>query len=275
MKGKVCLITGGNSGIGYATAVGLAKKRATVVILARNKERGEEAVEKIKQESNNQNIHLLVADLSSQQSVREAAEKFKKTYKKLHVLINNAGVFNSERKETIDGIENTFATNYLSHFLLTHLLLDILKKNAPARIVNVASQHQGIHIDFDDLMLKKKYSFLSAVGQTKMAMILFTKALSKKLKGTGVTVNSLHPGLVKSHLLDDMNPFMRMFVHLFSVTPEKGAQTSIYLASSPEVEGVTGGYFSNSKPAKTIGQANDEEAEKKLWDISMKMANLT
>jgi NAD(P)-dependent dehydrogenase (short-subunit alcohol dehydrogenase family) len=275
MKGKVVLITGGNSGIGKATAIGLAKMGAAVVILARNKARGLEAVEDIKKQSGNPNIELLVGDLSLQKSVRRAAAEFIKKHKRLDVLINNGGVFIPNRTETAEGIETTFATNYLSHFLLTHLLLDLLKKSAPSRIINVASLHQGVHLDFDDLMLKKSYSVMKAVGPTKLGLVLFTKTLAKKLEGTGVTVNSLHPGLTNSNLLNNVNPFLRFFMHLISSSPEKGARTSIFLASSPAVEGVTGEFFNNRKIAKTVDQANDVQAEKKLWDESLKLTHIS
>lgn len=274
MEGKTCLITGGTDGIGKATAKGLAKLGATVVVLGRNSEKGEAAVLEIKTDSGSDKISFLACDLASQQSVREAADAFKATHGSLHVLINNAGVFLSKRTETVDGIESTFAINYLSHFLLTHLLLDLLKQSAPSRIINVASTHSGIKINFDDLMLKNGYSVTKAVGPTKLGMVLFTKALAKRLEGTGVTVNSLHPGLVKSGLLDDVNPLMRIALHLMSTTPEKGARTSIYLASSPDVQNVSGKFFSHSKMKETVGQANSLEAEEKLWNKSLELTKL-
>lgn len=275
MKNKTVLITGGNAGIGKATATGLAKMGATVIIACRNKERGMKAVEEIKQASNNPNVDLLLVDLASQQSVRKAVDDFKSRYKQLHVLINNAGVFLPKREVTEDGIEKTFATNYLGHFLFTHLLLDTLKASAPSRIVNVASKHTGIKINFDDLMLEKKFSVMSAVGPTKLGLVMFTKELAKKLEGSGVTVNSLHPGLVRTTLLKDTGFFIRTLFKLIPhVSPEKGAATSIYLASSPEVANVSGKFFSDKKETATSSGANDEEKNKKLYDISMKLTGL-
>jgi NAD(P)-dependent dehydrogenase (short-subunit alcohol dehydrogenase family) len=230
------------------------------------------AVEGIKKKSDNNNIDLLLVDLSSQKSVRNAVEEFKRRYDQLHVLINNAGVFLRNRTETEDGIEKTFATNYLSHFLLTHLLLDTLKASAPSRIVNVASKHIGIKINFDDLMTTQNYSFMKAVGPTKLGLIMFTKELAKKLEGTGVTVNSLH--LSKSNILNDVPAPVRFFFKMISTSPEKCAETSIYLATSPEVENVSGKYFEKKKAVKPGANASDEANNKRLWDISMKLAKL-
>lgn len=271
MKSKICLITGGNSGIGKATAIQLAKQGATVVILSRSKERGQQAVKDIITLSGNTNIDLLVADLASQKSVRNAVQEFKSKYNSLHVLINNAAVFLPNRTETEEGIESTFAINYLSHFLLTDLLIDVLKSSAPSRIINVASKHSGITMNFDDLMLTKKYSVIKAVGPTKLALVLFTKELAKRLDGSGVTVNSLHPGIVKSNLLNKMPWFLRKVFHLFAVSPEKGADTVVYLAASKEVEGVSGGFFVNRKRVKTTDIADDEAIALRLWNKSVEL----
>ncbi|WP_108669982.1 SDR family oxidoreductase [Peribacillus acanthi] len=271
MENKVCLITGGNSGIGKATALELAKNGATVVILCRSKERGNEAVKDIIQHTGNKNVHLLVADLSSQKMVRQAAEEFKQKFDKLDVLINNAAVFLPTRSETEDGIETTFATNYLSHFLLTHLLLDSLEASGEGRIINVASKHTGIKINFDDLMVKNNYAFYKAVGPTKLALILFTKELATKLEGRPITVNSLHPGIIKSNIMHQLPWILRTIFGFMSAKTEKGAKTPVFLASSPEVKGVSGQFFNNCKPEKTTKEANDPEAAKKLWEISMSL----
>ncbi|MEO6166200.1 MAG: SDR family NAD(P)-dependent oxidoreductase [Chitinophagales bacterium] len=200
----------------------------------------------------------------------------KTRYRQLHVLINNAGVFLPKREVTEDDIEKTFATNYLGHFLLTHLLLDMLKSSAPSRIVNVASRHSGIKINFDDLMVEKTYSVLRAVGPTKHGLVMFTKELKTKLEGTGVTVNSLHPGLVRTTLLKDMSIMMKFIFKLIPhVTPEKGAATSSYLASSPEVENVNGKFFSNKKETAASAGANDPVMNKKIYDLSLKLAGLS
>jgi NAD(P)-dependent dehydrogenase (short-subunit alcohol dehydrogenase family) len=274
MKDKLVLITGGNAGIGKATAIGLAKLGAHVVIACRSKERGLAAVEEIQKESGNTRVDLLVMDLASQRSVRAAAKEFQERYSRLDVLINNAGVFLPKREVTEDGIEKTFATNYLGHFLLTHLLLDTLKKSKPSRIVNVASKHGGININFDDLMLEKSYSIMKAVGPTKLGLVMFTKELAKKLEGTGVTVNSLHPGLVRTTLLKDTGFLRYIFKLIPHVTPAKGAETSIYLASSPDMENVSGKFFSNKKEAATGKQANSDADNARLYNTSMAMAGL-
>ena len=271
MKGKICLITGGNSGIGKATAMELAKKGATVVLLCRNEERGQKARQEIIENTGNSHVDLLLADLSSQRSVKQAAEEFKKKYTKLDVLINNASVFLSKRSETEDGIETTFATNYLSHFILTHLLLDSLEASGEGRIINVASKHNGIKMNFDDLMTKQNYAFFRAVGPTKLGLILFTNELSKRLAGKPITVNSLHPGIIRSNLMHDMPWFLRTLFKTLSARVEKGAVTPVYLASSPAVEGVSGKFFVNCKEAETTDAAKDQESARKLWDISMSL----
>lgn len=200
LTGKICLVTGGNSGIGKATAVELAKMGATVVIVSRDKEKGETAVADIVAKSGNKNVELIQADLSSQDSIHKLAEEFKARHNKLHILINNAGVYLTKRTITPDGFESTFAVNHLGPFLLTSLLIEILKSSAPSRIVNVSSDaHNGAKMDFDDLQAEKRFSGWQAYGQSKLAMILFTHELAKKLEGTGVTVNSAHPGVVRTH----------------------------------------------------------------------------
>jgi NAD(P)-dependent dehydrogenase (short-subunit alcohol dehydrogenase family) len=272
---KIVLITGGNSGIGKATAIGIAKTGATVVIACRNKEKGQAAIDEIKKASGNNKVEMLLVDLASQQSVRDAAADFKKRFDKLHVLINNAAVFLRNREETVDGLEKTFATNYLSHFLLTHLLLDTLKASAPSRIVNVASMHRGVKINFDDLQTKQNYSFMKAVGPTKLGMIMFTRELSKKLEGTGVTVNSLHPGLAKSNILREVPGFMKFLFTMMSTSPEKCAETSIHLATSPEVEKVSGKYFEKKKEVTPLPNATNEADSKRLWELSRQLVKLS
>lgn len=272
---KIVLITGGNSGIGKATAIGIAKTGATVVIGCRNEQKGQAAVEEIKRASGNDKVELLLMDLCSQKSVREAAAEFKRRHDKLHVLINNAAIFNPLREETEDGLEKTFATNYLSHFLLTHLLLDTLKASAPSRIINVASKHFGIKMNFDDLQTKQKYSYMKAVGPTKLGLILFTKKLAKELEGTGVTVNALHPGLAKSNLLNNVPAFVRFLFGMLSSSPEKCAETSVYLATAPEVKKISGKYFEKKKEVKTGANANSEADIDRLWEESVKLVGLT
>lgn len=265
------LITGGNSGIGKATALELAKNDMTVVILCRSEERGRAAVKEIILESGNENIHLIVADLSSQLQVKKAAEEFKQKFNKLDVLINNAAVFLPKRSVTEDGIEITFATNYLSHFLLAHLLLDSLEASGEGRIINVASKHNGIKMNFDDLMVERNYAFYKAVGPTKLALILFTKELAKRLKGRHITVNSLHPGIIKSNIMHQLPWFLKTIFGLISSKTENGAVTPVYLASSPHVKGISGEYFEKCKAVQTLPNANDPETAERLWDVSMKL----
>jgi NAD(P)-dependent dehydrogenase (short-subunit alcohol dehydrogenase family) len=272
MQGRVCVITGGNAGIGRATAEELARRGATVVLVCRSRERGEAAQREIREATKNQSIELVVADLSSLAEVRRAAAEIAKAQPKIHVLINNAAVFLPKREVSPDGFEKTFATNYLSHFLLTHLLKDALEATGGARIVNVATLTRGLKIDFDDLQLEKGYSIFKVVGPTKLALILMARKMASAWKG--VTINALHPGLAKTNLLDNSPWLMRKIFHLMSASPEKGARTPVYLATSDEVAGVTGKLFADCKEAKLTGQAADSAVADKLYDISLKMVGL-
>ena len=269
MTGKTCLITGGTSGIGKATAEALARLGARVVLLARDERELERVAVEFR--SAGYAADWVACDLASFESVRAAAAKITTDYPAIDVLINNAGVWLSERRVTVDGNEMTFQVNYLSHFLLTHLLVE--NATSPMRIVNVASTHRGVHLDFDDVMMETEYSTIASMGRTKLAMVLFTKTLARELAGTGITVNSLHPGVSKTNLTSGVSPLLRM-INVFGGTPEKGARTSVYLASSPEVEGVTGQFFIKRRPAKTVGQANDPNAEQRLWDLSRQLCGL-
>jgi NAD(P)-dependent dehydrogenase (short-subunit alcohol dehydrogenase family) len=273
MNGKVCLITGANSGIGKATAQGLAQMGATVVMVCRDREKGEAVQREIKAASSNESVDLLLADLSSQQSIRQLASEIRERYPRLHVLINNAGISPSARRLTNDGIESTLAVNHLAPFLLTNLLLDHLKASAPARIVNVASTAMAA-INFDDLQGEKRFNMMSIYGQSKMMNVLFTYELARRLEGTGVTVNCLHPGVVSTNLARDFTPLFRLLAQLFFISPEKGAQTSLYLASSPEVESVSGKYFIKQREAKSAPASYDEAAAKRLWHISEELTHL-
>jgi len=279
MQGKVCMVSGATSGIGKATALGLAQMGATVVMVSRDRARGEAAQSEIKTKSGNNAVDLLIADLSSQQSVRQLAENFKRNYTQLHVLINNAGVFMLTRRETVDGLEMTFAVDYLAPFLLTNLLLDVLKASAPARIVNVSSEsHEAGYIKMDDLQAKKGYRPMRVYSQAKLALVLFTYELARRLQGTGVTANCLHPGLVATNIAQrDLWPIARTAAKLvlfFGISPEEGAKTSIYLASSPDVEGVTGKYFVKSIPKRSTPISYDESLQQQLWEESAKLVNL-
>ena len=280
MQGKVCIVTGANSGIGKATALGLAQMGATIVMVCRNQVKGEEAQNEVKEKSGNDAVDLMLADLTSQASIHQLAENFQQHYQQLHVLINNAGGVNLSRRETVDGLEMTFAVNYLAPFLLTNLLLDKLKASAPARIVNVSSEsHQSGYIKMDDLELEKGYRLMRAYGQSKLALVLFTYELARRLQGTGVTANCLHPGFVATNIgQNGVGSVGRSIVKLIfsrlGISPEEGAKTSIYLASSPEIEGVTGKYFAKSIPVRSAPISYDETLQRQLWDESVKLVNL-
>jgi len=280
MQGKICMVTGANSGIGKATALELAQMGATVVMVCRDRARGEEARSEITTTSRNNAVDLLLADLSSQQSVRQLVETFQHHYPHLHVLINNAGAtFPGRRRETVDGLEMTFAVNYLAPFLLTNLLLDRLKDSAPARIVNVSSAaHTSGSMRMDDLQAEKRYRPMRTYPQAKLAVVLFTYELARRLQGTGVTANCLHPGFVATNFgRSDGGPAVRLLVKLigsFGTSPVKGAQTSIYLASSPEVEGVTDKYFVKSIPRRSALISYDESLQRQLWEQSAKLVHV-
>src|SRR2546426_1843755 len=279
MKDRVVMITGANSGIGKAASLALAKMGANVVMVTRNQEKGEAARSEIIKESQNNSVDLLIADLSSLGSVRKLATEFQKKYSKLHVLINNAGRFNQRRKVTTDGYENTFATNYLAPFLLTNLQLPTLEATAPSRIINVSSVgHYNGHINFDDLNLEKEYGGWKAYGQSKLALVLFTHELAKKLQGTGVTVNSVHPGTVATNIWTrPFGPvgFIMSLPKLFMTSPKEGAETIVYLASSDEAEGLNGEYLEKLKVKKSSDESYDDEIAQRLWDVSEKLTHLS
>ncbi len=279
MSGKVCLITGGNSGIGKATALGLAQLDASVVIVSRDKDKGEAALIEIRSKSGNRNVDMMVADLSSQDSVRELAHDFKGRHKKLHVLINNAGIYLPKRVVTVDGLEATFATNHLGHFLLTNLLLDVLKISAPSRIINITSSaHYGSEINFDDVEGEKKYSGFRAYGQSKLANVLFTYELARKLEGTGVTVNCLHPGVVRTGFGKDQGGLFNIGVRIigpFMMSPEKAARAAVYLATVPELAEVTGKHFSKGKEEKSSRESYDLTVAERLWRVSEELTKLS
>ena len=253
MRDKVCLVTGATSGLGKVTAWDLAGQGATVALVGRNREKTESTAIEISAAIGNGSVEWFLADLSSQASIYRLAENFRSRYGRLDVLVNNAGGFFVEYGETEDGIERTFALNHLNYFLLTNLLLDQLKAAAPARIVNVASgAHKGARINLEDPNLRGNYSGWRAYGQSKLANVMFTYELARRLEGTGVGANALHPGAVATNIGSNneawyARPALALF-RLFGTKPEKGARTSIYLASSPEIENVSGGYFANQRP---------------------------
>jgi NAD(P)-dependent dehydrogenase (short-subunit alcohol dehydrogenase family) len=275
MKGKTCLITGANSGIGKVMALEIAKRGANVVMVCRSRESGEAVKSEIVRESGNESVELMLADLSSMKQVRDLAVEFRQKHDKLHVLINNAALWPTKKIMTSEGLETQFAINHLSHFLLTNLLLDIIKSSAPARIINTSSGlHKRAKIDFDNLQAEKRYKHMRVYGQTKLENVLFTKELSRRLSGTGVTVNSFTPGMASTNLGRYMSGGAQWFMRHFSKSAEKGASTGVYLATSPEVEGVTGKYFGNSKEMGYNKIGDDVEIAKRLWKVSEELSGL-
>jgi NAD(P)-dependent dehydrogenase (short-subunit alcohol dehydrogenase family) len=275
MSGKVCIVTGANAGIGKETALGLAKLGATIVMLCRDRERGETAQSEIKQRSGNDRVELMLCDLGSQKSIRAFASEFKQGCDRLDVLVNNAGVLMRERSLNEDGIESTFAINHLGYFLLTDLLLDLLKKSAPARTVNVASTaHKYGKTDIGGWVIGSDYSAFSAYANSKLANVLFTYELARRLEGTGVTANCLHPGAVGTNLFRGLPKLLRAVIALVTMGPERGARTSIYLAGSPEVEGVSGKYFAKRRQEKSSDESYDRDAARKLWEVSEELTRL-
>jgi retinol dehydrogenase-14 len=278
MDGKVCLITGATSGIGRATAMGLASMGASVVMVGRDRDRGEAALAEIKEGSGNTSVDLMLADLSSQEEIRRLADEFKQAHSRLDVLINNAGVFRSKRITTAEGIEMTFAVNHLAYFLLTYLLLDVLKASAPSRIVNVASgDHSNGTIDFEDLQGEKGYKGAKAYSQSKLATVLFTYELARRLEGTGISANCLHPGVVGTDLGSGVSGVFGLMVRALKPlmkSPEQGAETSIYLASSLEVEGLSGKYFVKKVEARSSDVSYDERLARRLWEVSAELTKL-
>jgi NAD(P)-dependent dehydrogenase (short-subunit alcohol dehydrogenase family) len=277
MEGKVVLITGGTSGIGKATATALAAIGAEVVVCGRNVERGEAALAEIRRQSGNEQVSLMLADLAVQTEVRRLAQTFMARHDRLDVLVNNAGLIQPHRTETPDGIELTLAVNHLAPFLLTNLLLDVLKKSAPSRLITVSSEaRRGAEIDFDDLNSERRYRAFQVYGITKKANILFTYELAQRLKGTGVVANCVHPGGVNTSFGDNnLSPGILIFRALkpFMRTPEQGADTVIFLASSPEAAEMSGKYLTDREEVSTA-QPRDEATQKRLWEVSERLTNL-
>jgi len=275
---RVVLVTGANSGMGKETSIELAKSGAVVVMLCRSKTRGELARTEVIDLSGNHSVELMICDLGSQKSIRDFCLEFKKKYKRLDVLVNNAGVILPGRHETIDGFELQFGVNHLGHFLLTHLLLDLLIESAPSRIINVASgAHKIGKIHFEDINLKKNYRVWRAYAQSKLANILFTYELAERLKDTKVTVNCLHPGAVATSMGINRDTgfgtFITRILKPFFQTSAKGAETASYLATSHNVDEISGKYFYRKKPISSSKKTYDRTLAKKLWDLSEEMTN--
>lgn len=279
VKNKNILITGATSGIGRESALELAKKGANITFIARDKYKAENLLNDINRISKGQNS-FIVADLSSLKDIRLASETYINKNIPLDVLLNNAGLINFKRKETIDGFEETFALNHLAYFTLTNLLLDKIKQSSSARIVNVSSAaHQFVkRINFDDLQSEKSYKPFQVYGYTKLANILFTIKLSSILENEKITVNCLHPGVVKTSFgqnnTSNINKVLSFIAKPFMRTSMKGAETSIYLCSSPDVSNISGQYFYNCKVEKTSKWAQNRKDSDKLWDISSKLTGV-
>ncbi len=279
MQGKNVLITGSSRGIGYETALGLAKMGAHVIVVSHDRDRCEEAAAKIRSAAGEDSARYYVADLASQEAIRNLAEEIRAGYTRLDVLVNNVGGWFREYRESPDGIEMTFALNHLSYFMLTGLLLDLLKASAPARVVNVSSDaHRQVdRIHFENIGFKGEFTTMKAYAQSKLANILFTHELSRRLEGTGVTANALHPGFVNSHLYRNfglLQPLVRLFAGVAGKNTEEGARTSIYLASSPALNLVSGKYFADEEPVRSSEASYDPYAAEKLWALSEELTGV-
>ena len=279
LEGRTVLVTGASSGIGRATAVGLAGEGARLLLVGRTPARCEETLAEIRGRTGRDDAVMLRADLSSLKEVRRLADEVLASADRVHVLLNNAGVTLLQRQLTVDGLEGTFATNHLAYFLLTGLLLPRLRESAPARIVNVASDaHRfGGRLDLHDLQNERRYGAMRVYGQSKTANLLFTQELARRIAGSGVSANALHPGGIRSNLGRSEGKALevvRKLVGLFLKSPEEGARTSLYLASAPEVEGVSGRYFERCREHTPAAHARDPELARRLWERSEELTGL-
>jgi NAD(P)-dependent dehydrogenase (short-subunit alcohol dehydrogenase family) len=273
MRGKTCLVTGATSGIGYETALGLARAGAQVALVGRDAARVEDAIRRIGAEVPGAALDPFVADLSDQAKTRRLAQAVRSRFARLDVLVNNAGAIFDKRGTTIDGIERTWALDHLGYVLLTLELLDLLKASAPARILNVASTaHTRARIDFDDVQGARSYGAVKAYSQAKLGNVLFTYALARRLEGTGVTVNALHPGVVATGFARDTGGWFGLawsLIRPFLIKPEDGAATSLFLATSPEVEGISGRYFARCREKASSPYSRDVEVQERTWALSL------
>lgn len=269
MAGRVCLVTGANSGLGFATSTGLARLGATVIMLCRNIDRGRAARERVERESGSPDVSLIIADLASLADVRRAAAALVRAHPVLHVLINNAGIQARRRRLTVDGFESTFAVNHLAPFLLTSLLLPLLRTSAPSRVITVASRVERMgRMHFHDPGLERGYGPVRAYAQSKLANILFTYELAARLTGTGVTANCVHPGYALTGLMRESPRWMRQLWEPFLPDADRSARTTIHVASAPELATVTGQYFERCRPARSSRRSRDATARRRLWQLS-------
>ena len=265
MNGKICIVTGGNTGIGKATVAGLAQRGATVVIACRDLAKGKLALDEVVAQTGSKDLHVMQLDLASLGSVRAFAAAFLGKFIRLDVLIANAGVLAPKRLLTADGLEMDFGVNHVGHFLLTDLLLPLLKASAPSRIVVVSSNmHAGATLEFDNLQGEKRWA-KNAYGKSKLANMLFVHALAKRLVGTNVVVNAVHPGVISTELARDFPAALRLVAKWFFKSPERGARTSLHLAMSPDAATVSGKYFVDSKQKQPSARALDDAVAERLW----------
>jgi NAD(P)-dependent dehydrogenase (short-subunit alcohol dehydrogenase family) len=279
MNGKICMVTGATDGLGQQTARVLLEKGATVVAIGRNPQKIEQTLHELKQKTGSDRLEFLQADFANPEQIRQLAARFQAQYDRLDVLINNAGTVNMSRQETQDGLEMMFAVNHLGYFLLTMLLLDTLKASVPSRIINVASDaHGSAALNSADLQSEHDFSGLKVYGRSKLANIYFTYELARRLEGSGVTVNVLHPGFVATNLGADNMPviggLIKRIINLSAKDVSKGVETIVYLATSPEVEGVNGKYFVDCQPKSSSPVSYDETAAQQLWAVSAEMVGL-
>jgi NAD(P)-dependent dehydrogenase (short-subunit alcohol dehydrogenase family) len=277
MQGKIAIVTGSNTGIGKETARGLAARGATVILACRDMAKAEAARDDIARTTGRDDVKTMALDLGSKASIRAFAEQFKSSHERLDVLVNNAGVWSTSRRTTADGFESTFGVNHLATFLLTRELLPLLEKSAPSRVVVLSSAlHYRARMDWDDLQFERRgYGGSAAYNQSKLANVLFTLALARRLEGTGVTVNAVHPGVVATELVRDLPKLLVKLFHLFLLTPEKGAACSLHVAASPEAAEVTGRYFEKSKTKTPAKVAQDRDAQERLWALSEQLLGLS
>ena len=279
MQGKTVVVTGGTSGIGEVAALALARAGARIVLVARDSKRAEATLRRLRQEGAGLGHALHMADLSSLYEMKRVGAEIAAAEPRIDVLVNNAGALFDRLEKTDDGFERTFATNHLAYFVITDALRGRLAASAPARVVNTASgAHRSATLDWSDLQSTKNYSGLRAYSRSKLYNILFTRELARRLEGSGVTANCLHPGFVATRFADETDGLIRIGARiakaLFAISPEKGAETLVYLASSPDVSGVTGGYFAKCRPATPTAIAQDDAAARRLWDVTAELTGV-